>query len=229
MKKIFLTSWLLVLLVAAFGQQKETRKLGSFKGIKVSQAIDVYLKKGDKEEARVEISGESKITLEDVLTDVSGSTLRVHLANGSWRRVDVKVYVTYVSLEKISASSAGNVFSDATIKCNTMDVSASSAGSVEVVVDAAEVTADASSAGRIELGGTTKSLDVEASSAGDVDAYNLTCEAVNARASSAGSVKVMASKEIDAHASSGGDVRYRGNPSRTNTGSSSGGSVKKSN
>jgi hypothetical protein len=39
----------------------------------------------------------------------------------------------------------------------------------------------------------------------------------------------VASKEIDAHASSGGDVRYRGNPSRTNTGSSSGGSVKKSN
>lgn len=229
MKKIFLTCWMTVLMVAAFGQQKETRKLGSFKGIKVSQAIDVYLKKGDKEEARVEISGESKITLEDVLTDVSGTTLRVHLASGSWRRIEVKVYVTFVSLEKISASSAANVFSDAMIKSSTMEISASSAGSVEVAVDATNVTADASSAGRIELEGTAKSLDVEASSAGNVDAYGLNSEVVNARASSGGSVKVMALKEIEGHASSGGDVRYRGNPSKTNTGSSSGGSVKKSN
>jgi hypothetical protein len=229
MKKLVLTYWLTAMIVVAFAQQKETRKLSSFKGIKVSQAIDVYLKKGDKEEARIEIGPDSRLGLSDVLTDVSGATLRVHLDGGSWKRVDVKVYITYISLEKISASSAANVFADATIKCNSMEINASSAGSVEIAIDATSVTADASSAGRIELEGKTKSLDAEASSAGNVDAYSLESETVNAQASSAGSIKVVASKEIDAHASSGGDVRYRGNPSRTNTGSSSGGSVKKSN
>jgi len=34
---------------------------------------------------------------------------------------------------------------------------------------------------------------------------------------------------LDGHASSGGSVRYRGNPSKAITDSSSGGSVKKSN
>lgn len=165
----------------------------------------------------------------DTLTDVSGTSLRVHLASGSWKRVNVKVYVTYVSLEKISASSAGNVFAEGIIKSESLGISASSAGSVEVSIDANQVMANASSAGRIELEGKAKSLEVEASSAGDVDAYSLESEKVNAQASSAGSVKVTVSKEIEAHASSAGDVRYRGNPSRTNTGSSSGGSVKKSN
>lgn len=229
MKKWMLLVGMLAIMVGLFGQQRETRKLESFKGIKVSQGIDVYLKKGDKEEARVEIGPDSKLTLDDVLTDVSGSSLRVHLASGSWKRENVKVYVTYVTLEKISASSAGNVFAEGIVKSESLSISASSAGSVEISIDASQVMADASSAGRIELEGKAKSLEVEASSAGDVDAYSLESEKVNAQASSAGSVKVTVSKEIEAHASSAGDVRYRGNPSRTNTGSSSGGSVKKSN
>lgn len=229
MKKWMLLVGVLAIAMGLFGQQRETRKLDSFKGIKVLQGIDVYLRKGDKEEARVEIGPDSKLTLDDVLTDVSGTNLRVHLASGNWKRVNVKVFVTYVSLEKISAGSAGNVFAEGTIKSENLSISASSAGSVEVAIDANQVMADASSAGRIELEGKAKFLEVEASSAGDVDAYSLESEKVNAQASSAGSVKVAVSKEIEAHASSAGDVRYRGNPSRTNTGSSSGGSVKKSN
>ncbi len=227
-KCVFLVG-MLIISTAVLGQQRETRKLDSFKGIKVSQGIDVYLRKGDKEEARIEIGQDSKLTLDDVLTDVSGTSLRVHLASGNWKRVNVKVYVTYVSLEKISASSAGNIFAEGVVKSESLTISASSAGSVEISIDANRVTVDASSAGRIELEGKSKSLEVEASSAGDVDAYSLESEKVNAQASSAGSVKVTVSKEIEAHASSAGDVRYRGNPARTNTGSSSGGSVKKSN
>lgn len=111
--------------------------------------------------------------------------MRAHLTSGSWKRVDVKVYVTYIALEKISASSAANVFADAAIKSNEMEITASSAGSVEIALDANNVTADASSAGRIELEGKTKSLEAEASSAGNVDAYGLESEMVNARASSA--------------------------------------------
>lgn len=210
----------------SIGQQSETRSVGSFAGIKSAEAIDVYLKKGEKESVRVEVTGTS---LSDVITEVSGSTLRIHMENGNFKRTNVKVYVTYVRLDKISASSASNVFSEGTIKSSKLDISVSSAATVEVAIDAGEVSADVSSAGDIVLEGMAKSLDAEASSAGGVDAYRLECENVRARASSAGSVKLTATKELDARASSGGDIRYRGNPMKTNTDSSSGGSVKKSN
>lgn len=210
----------------AIGQQSETRSVGSFSGIKAGEAIDVYLKKGDKESVRVEVTGTS---LSDVITEVSGSSLRIHMESGNYRKTNVKVYVTYVKLDKISASSASNVFSEGTIKASSMDISVSSAATVELSLDAGEVTAGVSSAGDIVLEGKAKSLEVEASSAGDVDAYRLECENVRARASSAGSAKVTATRELDARATSGGDVRYRGNPLKTNTDSSSGGSVKKSN
>jgi hypothetical protein len=42
-------------------------------------------------------------------------------------------------------------------------------------------------------------------------------------------VKVSVVSELIAHASSGGSIRFRGNPNKSITDSSSGGSVKKSN
>lgn len=214
------------LVVSGFSQQSETRNVGSFKGIKAAEAIDVYLKKGDKESVRVEATG---VSVSEVITEIAGSYLKIHMDDGNYRNKNVKVYVTYVNIDKISVSSASNVFSDGVIKSTSMDLSASSAGSIEISLESEDVSVDASSAGDIVLAGKARRLEVEASSAGDIDAYNLECEAVNANVSSAGSVKITVTKELDAHASSGGSIRYRGNPGRSNTNSSSGGSVKKSN
>ena len=226
MKKLALLTLVLASFLSAMAQQTETRQVGTFKGIRASEAIDVYLKKGDKESVKVEVEG---VRLTDVVTEVSGSYLKVHMREGNYRNRNVKVYITYVALEKISASSASNIFSDGVIKSNSLEINAASAGSVELQLDAGDITADVASAGDITLEGKAKSLTAEASSAGSLDAYNLDCETVNISASSAGSAKVSVSKELEAEASSGGSVRYRGNPTKTNTGSSSGGSVKKTN
>src|SRR5579859_4034631 len=211
-----------------WAQQTETRSLGSFRAIKVSQAIDAYLKKGDKESARVEITGGSP---SDVITEVEGSSLRIKMRDSHkfWNHVNVKVYVTYVNLDKISASSASSVFSEGVIKVDHIDIGASSAANIEVSLDTNSAMVDTSSAGEVVLEGKSTKLEVEASSAGDVDAYRLESETVVASVSSGGEAKISVSKDLEAHASSGGDIRYRGNPSRTNTHSSSGGSVKKSN
>ncbi|MFZ6012978.1 MAG: head GIN domain-containing protein [Bacteroidota bacterium] len=208
-------------------QSSETRSVGSFNGVKAAEGVDVYLKKGDKENVKVEVTGTS---IENVITEVSGSYLKVHMKDGRYRsNVDVKVFVTYVQLEKISASSAGSIFSEGVIKSARMDINASSAGTVEVQLDAGTLEATASSAGDMELKGKAKNVTFEVSSAGEVDADDLEAESVNAEASSAGSAKINVTKSLVAHASSGGSIRYRGNPDKSITESSSGGSVKKSN
>lgn len=222
------TGFTFILFLAAcsvFAQQSEVRQLAPFKGVKSGEAIDVYLKKGDKESAKVEVDG---VSLSDVLTEVSGSYLRIHMRDGNYRgRRSVKVYITYVSLEKISASSASNVFSEGTVKTSKMDVSVGSAASVELNLEADFVSVDAASAGDITLEGKAREMILEASSAGSIDAYNFECEKVSATASSAGSAKLNVTKSLNAEASSGGSIRYRGSPTSTNTDSSSGGSVKK--
>jgi hypothetical protein len=220
-----------VILISAIpvcAQQSEVRKIGAFKGVKVSQAIDLYLKKGDKESIKIVVTGSE---LSDVITEVEGTTLRVKMRDSHrfFSKVDAKVYVTYVELEKISASSASSVFSEGVIKANNLDIGVSSAANVEISLDARSVMVDVSSAGEAVLEGKTSSVELEVSSGGEVDAYKLESEIVKASASSGGDAKISVSKDLDAHASSGADIRYRGNPSKTNTHSSSGGSVKKSN
>lgn len=212
----------------AFAQQSETRSVGSFSGIKSGEAIDVYLKKGDKEAVKVEVSGDN---LGNVITEVVGSNLKIHLRENSFFRsnINVKVYVTYVSLNRIYASSASNVFSEGILKSENLEIQASSAADIELAIEAKDVLVHASSAADIILEGTAKSINADASSSGEIDAYALQVESAEASASSAGSIKLSVSQALEAGASSGGSVRYRGNPTRTNTHSSSGGSVKKAN
>lgn len=207
-------------------QNMEVRDVGSFHEVRTGQAIDVYLKEGSKESVKLELKG---ISPDDVLTEVSGGRLKIHLAPGRHNNHVVKAYVTYVKLDHISASSASSVFSEGTIKGDKLEINVSSAADVDVTIDMNEVAASVSSSGDLELKGRTKYLDISASSAGGVDAFDLESENVKVRASSAGGAKVVATKEIDARASSGGSIRYRGNPERSQTDSSSGGSVRKSN
>ncbi len=228
MKSMRLIMMILVVFVTATAnaQDSEERKVSSFEEIRVSEAITVYLKAGADEKVRVEARG---IDLDEVITEVSGSRLKIHLDDGNHRNHAVKVYVTYKQLTGITASSASGVFSDGVIKGNNLDISVSSAADVEVDVDVNDLEVSVSSSGDLQVTGKSKYLTVSASSAGGVDAYDLDASIVKVRASSAGSAKVSASQEIDARASSGASIRYKGSPSKSQTDSSSGGSVRKSN
>jgi len=227
--KILKTFGMVALLVAlvsisSYAQKSEERNVDSFSEIKVSQAINCYLKEGTSEKVRVEVDG---IDLDEVITEVSGDKLIIRLDKGNFRNIHVKVYVTFKKLEGISVSSAADVYSESIIKSDQLDLSASSAGSMELEVDVNEMSVSASSAADLELKGKSNSLKIGASSAAQVDAYDLAAKSVRADASSGASVKTNALEEIRADASSGADIRYKGNPARSNTDSSSGGSVRK--
>ncbi len=225
MKKILFVLSAMLLAVSVWAQ-KERRSVSSFDEVQVSQAIDLYLKKGTKESVEVEVSG---IDMDEVITEVRGGRLKVYLSGNWYRNHSVKVYVTFVNLEEISASSASTVYGEGVIKGERLEIGVSSAADVEVEVDVNELTTSASSSGDIDLKGKAKFLEVSVSSAGGVDAYDLEAKVVHVRASSGASAKVNATDEIDAHASSGASIRYTGDPTKSSTDSSSGGSVRKSN
>lgn len=248
MKKSFLLTILGILIAGVtFAQSEETRSLSSFSEISAHEGIDVYIRRGDKEEARVVSESHD---LDEVLTEVSGGRLKIHLEGNNHRNIDVDVYVTYKSINAISSSSASSLTSEGTINAggSDFDVDVSSAGDIdatienadELTIDASsagdarlkvscnEIEADVSSAGEIEIEGTAKRQDIETSSSGDYDGYDLESEEVEASASSGGGIKVNVSSRLDARASSGGSVRYRGSPKYLDASSSSGGSVRKS-
>lgn len=246
MKKSLLITALGILVAGfAFAQQEETRSLDSFTKVTAHEAINVYLKKGNKEEARIVSKSED---LEDVLTDVSGGRLKIHLEGNNHRSVDVDVFVTYVSLNAIGASSAASLKAEGTIetdgdfdvdvssagditasiRADELEIEASSAGDARLEVEVNRIDAEVSSAGDVEVTGSAKDQDISASSSGDYDAYDVESDEVRASASSGGSIKVNVESKLDARASSGGSVRYKGSPTYLDANSSSGGSVRKS-
>src|SRR6188508_3315988 len=120
MNKILSIVVALLVSTSGFAQETQTRNIGQFTGVKVAEGIDVYLIKGDKESVKVEVYGTS---IQNVITEVSGSYLKVHMRDGNYKgRIEAKVYVTYTKLEKLSASSAGNIYSQGVIKTSSLEV-----------------------------------------------------------------------------------------------------------
>jgi hypothetical protein len=222
---------LIILLVtvtgSAYAQKTETRAVGPFSGVKAQSGLDVYLKKGTKESIKVVVSG--SIEPADVRTVVSDGTLKVSIEDGSFNNIDVKVYVTYVDIDKLMVNSAATFYSENIIKCSKLTLSAVSSGTIDIQLEVDQLEASAGSAWEIELKGKAETAVFEAASAGEIDAYEMVVNTVKVKAVTAGSAKVNVVKEIEAKAASGADIRFRGNPERSNTSSTSGGSVKKSN
>jgi hypothetical protein len=209
-----------------FGQSVEKRSVGSFHGIKASNSVTVYLEKGNSPSVTVEVEG---MDLSDVITRVDGGILKIELDRGNFRNIDVKVRVTFTTLDMIAASSASGIYSEDVIKASRLAIMASSAASVDISVDAGELKIDVSSAADVEISGKTQSVSIDVQSAGEVDAYDLIAQVVNVNASSAGDAKVFVEQDIRALASSGGSIKYKGNPQKSSTDSRSGGSVRKVN
>jgi len=215
----------LLLFVVGYTQEKDERDVGAFDRIKVSQGIVVELRKGNDEKVSITARG---IDIDRVVTEVRGGILRIYLDGNRFRNVDVKVSVTFTEIIGVSVNSAAEVYSQSVIKADNFNIDVSSAGSTELELEANSVEIEVSSAGSVDLAGKVIELDVRVSSAGSIRAYDLEAEEVYIRASSAGSVRITVTRKIDARASSGGSVRYRGNPDKEYTSSSSGGSVRRS-
>lgn len=246
-KSIALSFALLLLAFLAQAQSTENRNLSSFSKLHVAEGIKAVVVQGNTESINISVSG--NITTKEVLTEMNGDRLRIHLEDGRrYRRVNVSVKITCKSLTalsassaasidlqsnfsniaSVSASSAGTVKTTNTISGSDMRISVSSAGRFEGNVNATNLKLRASSAGKMLLsGGSANALFARGSSSGRIKAHNFKTQSAEVRASSGGSVRVNASESIEARASSGGSVVYAGNPQKVYVKSSSGGSIRK--
>lgn len=224
MKKSILLIAFSFFMISGFAQQRESRNLKSFNEISVGEAIHVNLIRGSNEKAEVIANG---IDLDDVLTEVSGNRLRIHLDGNNYRNIDVQINLTYRELKEIGISSAARLVAEEAISAESLEIDVSSAGGGVIKLNTAKVEIGISSAGNLELSGKTDYLEVDVSSAGDLDAYDLECQEAEVAVSSGGSANVNISNRIDARASSGGTIRYKGDPEKVFVNSNSGGSIKK--
>ncbi len=209
----------------ASAQMKETRSLPAFSRLSVSQSIEVELVEGSKEEA---VITSEEIDLDDIVTEVSGNKLKVHLDgwNNSWRG-SVKIRLTYRNLEEVSVNSSAKVFGTSTINASRFTAEASSSGRMELAVNCQDLSVDVSSSGKVSLTGKATNQEIDGSSSGNYDGFEVESDNVRADVSSSGKVYVTVNNELDAEVSSSGRVVYKGNPKRVMADQNSSGKVVK--
>ncbi len=188
----------------------QKRSIGSFHGIDVSSGIEVILTKGDKEELVVSVGDLSY--RDQVKTTISNGILRISRDVewkfwNTWKNWSVRVYVSYIDLDKLIVSSG------AMLKGTGLSLT--------------KLTARASSGAQMQLSGKADYLDVDASSGSSFRGNDFSVINCKAEVSSGAGVQVNVDKELSAEASSGGYIKYKGNASIRDINISSGGSVKR--
>lgn len=220
MKKIGIALLLLLMAFASVSAQKvvyddhaQKRSVGAFHAIETSSGIEVVISKGDKEELAVSVGNQEYMDL--VKTVVENGVLKISRTSedwkfwNKWKNWHVKVYVSYVTLNALKASSGGSV--------NGSDIN------LQVL------SARLSSGGSITLSGKVERLDVDGNSGAQFRGYTLVTDFCKAEAGSGAGVQITVNKEISAKANSGGFVRFKGEGLIRDINVNSGGSVKRQN
>ena len=202
---------------------EETRSASGFTGVQASTGIDVYLFEGNDFDVKVEAD---ENLMEIILTEVEGKMLviktdRVNIRNAKSK----KVFVTLPKLDELKISSAGDCEGQTPFSCDDLRISISSAGDLDLEVEAERIDIDISSSGDARISGRTRQLDASLSSAGDLHAFDLIADVVDVRVSSAGDARVHAEEEISMDASSAGNIYYKGGADVVHSRSSSAGDI----
>jgi hypothetical protein len=202
----------------------QTRDVPEFTGLKVGSGIDVFLTQGDDQSVVVEADENLQ---EWIRTEVNGSVLHIYTDKNIRLAKTKRINITCKMLDRIDISSAGDVTAVNRFKADKLDIDMSSAGDLNLEVEANEVSISISSAGNAVLKGKADTLKADLSSAGDLNAFDFEAKYGDISVSSAGSARVFVTDEASFHSSSAGDINYKGEPRVKEIHTSSAGSVNK--
>ena len=209
MKK-FITFLLVLCVGYAFGQNRETRSVGTFTKIAFRVPGKLILRQGTPQ--KVELEGD-KETLSKIDTEVSGDKLSIgregRWMDWSWGDRDrINVYITVKDLEAISVSGSGELITEGKITTDQLDLNVSGSGSLQTDVNVSgDMDANVSGSGRIDVKGSCKRIDSDISGSGKVVAALTISEVASIGISGSGKFECSGTaKEIKTNISGSGKV-----------------------
>jgi len=199
----------------------EVIEIDGFSGVHASSGIDVNITQGD---FYVEVVADENLH-EYITVERDGGNLRIGTDRNIYRAKSKLVNVTLPELTDLRISSAGDIRATDKFTCDVLNIDISSAGDLNMEVEANTIDISISSSGDCDIWGRTVDLDAQLSSAGDLNAFDLEADYVKVRVSSAGDASVYANKEIEMTATSAGNIYYKGDAEVIRSTTSSAGSI----
>jgi hypothetical protein len=192
----------------------EGRKVGSFTGIQVEGAIDVYLTQSN--ETAVAVSASSEEFRNAIVTEVRGNTLYVSFNyKFAWHnRVNPKIraYVSVPRLESLNISGASDVNIAGVFKFDQVKVVLSGASNLKGEVELNNGSIVMTGASDCRMSGKADRIKIQVSGASSFKGYELQSGDADIQASGASDVRMTISESLTVEASGASSVHYKGEP-----------------
>ncbi len=218
MKKMLVFLLGTVLAINGYAQQTivhdanaELRPVKGYHGVEVSNAIDLYLTQGDQE--TVAVSARDIKWRDRIHTEVVNGILKIWLDTKGWRvgNNKLKAYVSFTTLDLISASGASNVYVDGVIAGDKLSISLSGASDFKGAVKVNELKLEQSGASDMHITGIVSGLaSIRSSGASDIKGYDLVTQDCDVHASGASDIQITVTKQLTADASGASSIYYKG-------------------
>ncbi|MFD2035818.1 head GIN domain-containing protein [Belliella marina] len=223
--KVLLAVLFSISTLACYAQTNtETRELRNFSSIKVANAIEAELVKGDKNSISIVASG---IDLDKVETNVSDDALEVKLGRGNFRSSSVKVTITYIDIDEVQAQTSAKVFVKNGLAGNQVYLFSGTNSYIEASVEATNLFIEAATNSKIAVKGSGENLDLKIYTNATVDANNLTVTNAEVLANTAAKAEFKVTESIKGSAATAAKITYSGDPKLVDIKTNTGGDIKK--
>jgi len=203
----------------------ETRTIDTFHSVELRGWGNLYVTQDETLELRIEA--------EDNIIPL----LQTHVTNGvlvieqerfrcAIPKKPVNVYVTMDEVKKLSLSGSGKIIGQTKITSDSLGVTVSGSGKIDLDVDSEQLKTTISGSGNAQLKGDATAHDVTISGSGNIQSYDLVTEKSKIVVSGSGKSEVSVSDELDIRITGSGNVNYKGDPV-INTQISGSGNLKK--
>lgn len=200
--------------------KQEVRSQNPFKSISTSGNYNVYIQQGSKRDIQIEADDN---LLPYIITTVDGNELRINTKKG----YDIKptktinIYVTVEELEELNSSGSGGFYSKNSLKGDKVVFSFSGSTVADMDINSNALNVRISGSSKINLKGNIAQTNYGISGSGNIDAFDLHSDNVKVQVSGSGNLDVYADKKLDISVSGMSKVRYKGNPSLSQSSSGS--------
>jgi putative autotransporter adhesin-like protein len=189
----------------------QVRAVGSFHGIEVSSAINLYLSKGDQE--AVVVSAPDIKLRDRIRTEVVNGILKISLEKSHWSLGSnkLKAYVSFTTLDQLVGSGASDILVDGVIAGDALNIDLSGASDFKGAVNVKELQLSQSGASDAKITGVVAGMATfHSSGASNIKGYDLVTQTCSIHASGASDIRITVNKELSAEASGASSIYYKG-------------------
>lgn len=206
----------------------QSRTVSEYDQVSLLGNMDVELVQG--KEGNLKVEAEENL-IKYIITEVEDNSLKIRVKKGynldPSHNMHIKVTVPFESLEAVTLTGSGDIYSTDEIRSKRFDIRIVGSGDVKLFVTAKDAKASITGSGDIALKGSAENFDCKVTGSGDISAFNFKSEIVHATVLGSGDIEVYASEELTAKTPGSGDIEYKGNPRKEDFKTMGSGSITK--